>query len=854
MAVNAKEQRDASRTRMTFDPDDPFYIKDLQRPAVIKEDLFEMERRKRVQQLLESKSFCRELEDIVRQESDSTRDEALRMKTLQKLSELTISQCSPSLSSLLTSTGHTLLIADWKSNDAQSKHERAARNKLASLCRLVDLFQWSLAINNHVSVRLPHESNHFLINPFGLLFHEITASSFVKKDVEGRTIDSGSTKFQANSECASLHAEIYASRPDVGCILHLHTAVVSAVASMKCGLLPLCQQAMLLGPVSYHDSQDGMSEVEERRRIIEDLGDRHIVVLRSALAGYLIAASTVESALHFAQNIVCACETQILLHTKNGSALVVNSNAEAVAICVSHLVAACEHQVRAARAGIDNLVIPDKKTIERAQRRQRNDRDSNGLLAAAKSHSMYDCSSSNDWSLGELEWEAWMRMLDHAGYRTGHVYRQPLVRPKSSMSQSTVINNEDIATPPAATAVGLVNENELDSAAAYRLSLLRKEQERIRWLNSPNAYQKVEFLETGTDKPKKITKWVQDITQQAVCSTPIKIASPHHFNPASVDPKEFKNKQQAIKDNRQHGALSAGPQSVLLEGITYQDIAAGRPDSDGIVGPSDRGILIGTASKGIIDRQFQHNAQVYGQLYAPNPFSTETDESIRIYMQEVEQKSPSTKKSADSKSTRQIIIYDENPEADTVSLMQGVREHRLSMSRRSASNECLDGFEDPGLSPQSARNGKSSSRSAATVPNLPAAESERTELLPIMSQSTGSSKSRTIALESRTKLPQKLQDIIIDASLIQQYAASASGSSEMLQSSAKQMAALDPIMDSIQTTLRGFETIANEIESDITTVERKMNRIGDVQEGLQKLENSCYCTKQDVTAASSQKT
>ena len=108
------------------------------------------------------------------------------------------------------------------------------------------------------------------------------------------------------------------------------------------------------------------------------------------------------------------------------------------------------------------------------------------------------------------------------GYRTGHVYRQPLVRPKSSMSQSTVINNEDIATPPAATAVGLVcaicayylyhslafqvNENELDSAAAYRLSLLRKEQERIRWLNSPNAYQKVEFLETGTDKPKKITK------------------------------------------------------------------------------------------------------------------------------------------------------------------------------------------------------------------------------------------------------------------------------------------------------------------------------------------------------------
>ncbi|VDM77213.1 unnamed protein product [Strongylus vulgaris] len=245
-----------------------------------------------------------------------------------------------------------------------------------------------------------------------------------------------------------------------------------------------------------------------------------------------------------------------------------------------------------------------------------------------------------------------MLVFPFEGFRTGHIYRQPSLRPKSAISHSTV-NNNDVAVPPSASAIGLLDETDAEAVAAHKLALLRKEQERSRWLNSPNAYQKVEILETGTDNPKKITKvttiyssfvslirvicleWVQDATSPSASGTPVKISMPHHFSPMSSNPKEFKDKQRAIKESGRLGTTTAGPQSQILDGVTYEEIARMRPDVDGIVGQTDRTVLIGTASKGIIDRQHQHNAQVYRQLYAPNPFACETDEDIKKYMEEV---------------------------------------------------------------------------------------------------------------------------------------------------------------------------------------------------------------------------
>jgi adducin len=92
-----------------------------------------------------------------------------------------------------------------------------------------------------------------LINPFGLLYNEITASSLIKISLAGEVLDPGSTNLGINQAGYVLHSAIHEAREDVHCVLHLHTAVVAAVSSMKCGLLPLCQEALIIGPVAYHD-------------------------------------------------------------------------------------------------------------------------------------------------------------------------------------------------------------------------------------------------------------------------------------------------------------------------------------------------------------------------------------------------------------------------------------------------------------------------------------------------------------------------------------------------------------------------------------------------------------------------
>ncbi|KAM3726715.1 Adducin-related protein [Dirofilaria immitis] len=635
--TNGAPNGTTERTFVNFDPEDPEYIKELQRPAAIKEDLSEMERRKRVQEVLESKSFCRELEELIKQESESHKSDPDHLKTLQRLSELTLPHGQTAASSLHNiGVGAVLPIADLKGNGNYTRTEKLFRNKLASLYRLVDLFQWSQGIYNHITLKLP-DSDELLINPFGLLYHEITASSLIKINVNGEIIDRGSTKLGINQAGYVLHAAIHKARPDVRCVLHMHTAVVSAISSMKCGLLPLSQEAMIIGPVGYHNYQGILDDESEMESIVKDLGDKNVMLLRSH--GFVACGESVEDALHLAFNTVIACETQI----------------------------------RAARAGIENLVIPDEKAVERVYNTARKGGggvDRNGAKDAE--------GKQINWRIGELEWEAWMRVLDNAGYRTGHIYRQPLFR--SRTLPSSVHNQNDVAVPPSASSIGTVDESDYESVTAHKMALLRKEQERSRWLNSPNAYQKIEILETGTNNPKRITKWVQDISSPSQSGTPVKISSPHQFSPFSANPKEFKEKQKAIKENRRLGTTSAGPQSQILDGVTYEEIAQIRADAEtSDMGQTDRVVMIGTASKGIIDRQHQHNAQVYRQLYAPNPFASETDEDIQKYMKEVEAKTPRPSSAADSteRTTSSPPLYEnDSPSVETISLMQAAREHR----------------------------------------------------------------------------------------------------------------------------------------------------------------------------------
>ncbi|KAK0397228.1 hypothetical protein QR680_002039 [Steinernema hermaphroditum] len=668
---------------INFDPDDPEYIKELQRPAAIKEDLTEMERRKRVQEILESKSFCGELEKLIRHSGEKDDSDPDYIRTLQRLTELTLPHGQMPSAHLNLGTHPVVPIADLRGNNSYSAVEKNLRNKLASLYRLVDLFQWSQGIYNHITLRIG-DTDEILINPFGLLYHEITASSLIKVDLEGNVLDPGSTKLGINQAGYVLHSAVHKARPDVKCVLHLHTSVVSAVSSMKCGLLPICQEAMIIGPVAYHDYQGIVNVEEERASIERDLGDKNVMILRNH--GFVACGESVEDALHLAFHTVLACEAQVLILRSNGF-LVCSEYIEEAVFYAKNLIAACEHQIRAARAGIENLVIPDEKAVERAYKTARQ-----GGGGVNRSPGKDESGKTISWRIGELEYEAWMRVLDSAGYRTGHAYRQPLLRNKVAPLPTTT--QSEVAVPPSASAMGTVDETDPEALTAHKIALLRKEQEKTRWLNSPNAYQKVEFLETGTDNPKMITKWVQDNALTGPQNgTPVKIASVHQFSSIGANPKEFKEKQRAIKENRRIGTTTAGPQSQILESVTYEDMARIKHDAEiSGMGPTDHIVMIGTASKGIIDRQHQHNAQVYRQLYAPNPFASETDEDIQNYIKEVELKTPrSTSMIEDGMRGASPLTYEvDSPNAETVSLMQAAREHRAQVSREAMKSASID--------------------------------------------------------------------------------------------------------------------------------------------------------------------
>uniref|UniRef100_A0A915JYK3 Class II aldolase/adducin N-terminal domain-containing protein n=1 Tax=Romanomermis culicivorax TaxID=13658 RepID=A0A915JYK3_ROMCU len=622
--------------RREFDPEDPEYIKDLQRPAVIKEDLNEMERRKRVRQILESKSFREELENLIISERQQGTN-ADNLRTLEKLSEL-ISPAHQSFPSSAFPSGSynapnaVVPIADLRGPEATkySLQERLFRNKLASLYRLIDLFQWSQGIFNHVTFRLSSKDDHILINPYGLLYHEVTASSLVKIDLEGRVIDNGSTSLGINEAGYVLHTTIHKARPDVRCIIHLHTPVVVAVTAMKCGLLPISQDAIMVGPVSYHDFQGIVNDEKERESLVKDLGSvNKVMVLRNH--GFVVCGSSLDEAFLLATRFISACETQ----------------------------AASEAQIRAARAGIENLVVPSeeaqKKMFEAIKEQQ---------SVVATPDEKRKGTGAVKWKSGELEWEAWMRVLDNAGFRTGHIYRQGMYRIKPPAAQS------DVEVPPAATAYGLLEETD-ETDLAQRVAQLKREQERAVWLNSPNVYQKVEFEETGTSEPKKLTKWIQDESSPAH-STLIKISTPHQFSPLALNTREFKDKQKAIKENRRAENITAGPQSRLLEGVSWQE-GVKMADAD-ISGTQER-VMIGAASRGIIERDYRHNAQIFRQLYQPNPFVSATDEDIQRYMHEVEEK---TTKSCPRRSESDTLDRtrddgrSESPES--VSLMQAARD------------------------------------------------------------------------------------------------------------------------------------------------------------------------------------
>jgi ribulose-5-phosphate 4-epimerase/fuculose-1-phosphate aldolase len=161
-----------------------------------------------------------------------------------------------------------------------SAAEWQARVDLAATYRLVALQGWDDMIFTHISLKVPGPDHHFLINPYGFLFEEITASSLVKIDLDGNQV--GAARHPVNPAGFTIHSAIHAARDDARCIIHLHTDDGVAVAAQADGLLPLDQHAMLvLGDLAYHDYEGVALDLEERDRLAADLGAKNFMMLRN---------------------------------------------------------------------------------------------------------------------------------------------------------------------------------------------------------------------------------------------------------------------------------------------------------------------------------------------------------------------------------------------------------------------------------------------------------------------------------------------------------------------------------------------------------------------------------------------
>ena len=190
-----------------------------------------------------------------------------------------------------------------------SSDEWQVRVDLAAAYRLVALFGWDDLVFTHISSRVPGPDHHFLINPYGMMFDEITASSLVKIDLNGNKVMEN--PFEINPAGFTIHSAVHAAREDALCVMHLHTDYGVAVSAKKHGLLPLSQQALLsLASLGYHDYEGLALNESEKPRLVADLGNNSSLILRNH--GLLTVGSNAAEAFLAMYNLERACKIQIL--------------------------------------------------------------------------------------------------------------------------------------------------------------------------------------------------------------------------------------------------------------------------------------------------------------------------------------------------------------------------------------------------------------------------------------------------------------------------------------------------------------------------------------------------------------
>ncbi|NWZ10493.1 ADDG protein, partial [Agelaius phoeniceus] len=498
---------------------DPEYIRERNMSPDLRQDFNMMEQRKRVTQILQSPAFREDLECLI-QEQMKKGNNPTGLLALQQIAEYITASTFTGFSSSSLSHGMITPINDLPGVDTSSfvKGEKLTRCKLASLYRLADLFGWAHLPNTYITVRVSKEHDHILIIPRGLSFSEASASNLVKVNILGDVVDQGSTALSIDSVGFSPHVAIYSTRPDVKCVIHIHTPATAAVSSMKCGILPISQEALILGDVAYYNYQGSLDEQEERIQLQKVLGPScKVLVLRNH--GVVTLGETLEEAFHYIFNVQLACETQV--HALAGA------------------------------GGIDNLLLLDLQKFKPSTH-----------AVAAMGGGGVNMASQQKWKVGEQEFEALMRMLDNLGYRTGYAYRQPLVREKPR-------HKSDVEIPATVTAFSF--EDDTVPLSPLKFLAQRQQREKTRWLNSPNTYLKVNVPEeswNGETSPRTKITWMKaDDSSKTSGGTPIKIEDPNQFVPLNTNPSEVLEKRNKIREQNRYDLKTAGPQSQLLAGI-----------------------------------------------------------------------------------------------------------------------------------------------------------------------------------------------------------------------------------------------------------------------------------------------
>lgn len=203
-----------------------------------------------------------------------------------------------------------LQIASMK--DRCTPAEWQARVDLAACYRLVDLYGMSDMMANHISMRVPGEDGAFLINAYGMMYEEITASSLIKIDVEGNVLskpDFGELNYGINKAGYVIHSAVHAARHEVDCVIHTHSWASMAVSALECGLLPLTQTAMRFLKIGYHDYQGVVLDEAEQASLLQDLGQGEALILRNH--GALVVGRTVGEAFNWMHRLELSCRSQL---------------------------------------------------------------------------------------------------------------------------------------------------------------------------------------------------------------------------------------------------------------------------------------------------------------------------------------------------------------------------------------------------------------------------------------------------------------------------------------------------------------------------------------------------------------